>query len=35
VFRPLVARFGLRIDFARRTFCWDSDTDDKAVLHRG
>ena len=30
VFRPLVERFGFKIDFAHQTFKWNSDSDNKA-----
>ena len=33
VFRPLVERFGLAIDFAHRTFRWDSESNAKAHVH--
>lgn len=33
VFRPLVERFHLQIDFAYRTFIWNSDSDNKAQVH--
>ena len=33
VFRPLVERHGFTIDFAHRTFVWNSDSDNKAHVH--
>ena len=33
VFRPLVERFGVSIDFAHRTFRWDSESNSKAHVH--
>ena len=33
VWRPLVERFGIHIDFAHRTFRWDSESNAKAHVH--
>lgn len=33
VWKPLVERFGLEIDFAYRTFRWDSEASEKAHVH--
>ena len=33
VWKPLVARFGASIDFAHRTFRWDSESNSKAHVH--
>ena len=33
VWKPLVERFGLEIDFAYRTFRWDSEAHEKAHVH--
>ena len=33
IWKPLVERFGLHIDFAWRTFCWDSESSGKAHVH--
>ena len=33
VWRPLVERFGLEIDFAHRTFRWDNESFEKAHVH--
>lgn len=33
VWRPLYDRFGIHIDFAHRTFIWDSEADQKAHVH--
>ena len=33
VWRPLFERFGVHIDFAHRTFRWDSEANDKAHVH--
>ena len=33
VWRPLVERHGVRIDFAHRTFRWDNEAADKAHVH--
>lgn len=33
VWRPLFVRFGIHIDFAHRTFVWDSEANDKAQVH--
>ncbi|MBO4513650.1 MAG: class I SAM-dependent DNA methyltransferase, partial [Victivallales bacterium] len=33
VWRPLVERFGVAIDFAHRTFRWDSESNSKARVH--
>lgn len=33
VWKPLVERFGLKIDFAWRTFRWDSESFEKAHVH--
>lgn len=33
VWRPLYERFGVHIDFAHRTFRWDSESIDKAAVH--
>ena len=33
VWRPLVERFGVSIDFAHRTFRWDSESNSKAHVH--
>ncbi len=33
VWKPLYDRFGIHIDFAHRTFCWDSEASLKAHVH--
>ena len=33
VWKPLYERFGVHIDFAHRTFIWDSEASDKAHVH--
>ena len=33
VWKPLYDRFGIHIDFAHRTFRWDSEANDKAHVH--
>ena len=33
VWRPLTQRFGVHIDFAHRTFKWNSEAKDKAAVH--
>ncbi|MBR1760659.1 MAG: hypothetical protein IJ741_05705, partial [Schwartzia sp.] len=33
VWKPLYERFGVHIDFAHRTFRWDSESSDKAHVH--
>lgn len=33
VWKPLFERFGIHIDFAYRTFIWDSEADQKAHVH--
>ena len=33
IWRPLIERFGLTIDFAHRTFRWDSESNAKAHVH--
>ena len=33
VWKPLYDRFGIHIDFAHRTFCWDSEASMKAHVH--
>lgn len=33
VWKPLYDRFGIHIDFAHRTFRWDSESTDKAAVH--
>ncbi len=33
VWKPLCERFGVHIDFAYRTFCWDSEANLKAHVH--
>jgi len=33
VWKPLYDRFGIHIDFAHRTFIWDSEADQKAHVH--
>lgn len=33
VWKPLYERFGIHIDFAWRTFKWDSESRDKAAVH--
>ncbi|MBO6178752.1 MAG: methylase [Selenomonadaceae bacterium] len=33
VWKPLFERFGVKIDFAHRTFRWDSESTDKAAVH--
>lgn len=33
VWKPLYERFGVHIDFAYRTFIWDSEADQKASVH--
>ncbi len=33
VWKPLVERFGLKIDFAHRTFRWDNESFEKAHVH--
>lgn len=33
IWKPLVERFGLHIDFAWRTFIWDSEANQKAHVH--
>ena len=33
VWKPLFERFGIHIDFAHRTFIWDSEADQKAHVH--
>ena len=33
VWKPLYERFGIHIDFAHRTFIWDSEANDKAHVH--
>ena len=33
VWKPLYDRFGIHIDFAYRTFIWDSEANDKANVH--
>ena len=33
LWKALKERFGCEIDFAHRTFCWDSETTDKAHVH--
>ena len=33
VWKPLYERFGVHIDFAHRTFRWDSESNDKAAVH--
>lgn len=33
VWKPLFERFGIRIDFAYRTFRWDSESEQKAHVH--
>ncbi len=33
VWKPLVERFGLEIDFAHRTFRWDNESSEKAHVH--
>lgn len=33
VWKPLYERFGIHIDFAHRTFCWDSEASLKAHVH--
>lgn len=33
VWRPLMEEYGLKIDFAHRTFRWDNEADEKAHVH--
>ena len=33
VWKPLYERFGIHIDFAHKTFIWDSESDNKAHVH--
>ena len=33
VWKPLYERFGVHIDFAHRTFRWDSESNSKAHVH--
>jgi len=33
IWKPLIEQYGIHIDFAHRTFRWDSESIDKAAVH--